>query len=177
MSMNDGASGSHGLASPQDTKIRCGSMNLGGAAPNFMTGHHLFSAMSQASGYNGLASPQVDLTNIGGGRPDASDVKALLRGRDVVGITESLDADADAGFEVVDQLIPMFKLEVLSKYQRLWKRFVASTLVVMWTRSQFGGISAFTREWAHFCPKKNKRVKGKSAMVEDAEDDEEVEEV
>ena len=91
--------------------------------------------------------------------------------------TKSLDADADAGFEVVDQLIPMFKLEVLSKYQRLWKRFVAFTLVVMWTRSQFGGISAFTREWAHFCPKKNKRVKGKSAMVEDAEDDEEVEEV
>ena len=110
--------------------------------------------------------------NIGGGRPDASDVKALLRGRDVVGITESLDADADAGFEVVDQL----KLEVLSKCQRFWKRFVAFTLVVMWTRSQFGGISAFAREWANFCPKK-KRVKGKSAMVEDAEDDEEVEEV
>ena len=46
----------------------------------------------------------------------------------------------------------------------------------MWSRNQFGGISPFTKEWAHFCPnpQKNKKVKGKPAIVEYDEDVEEV---
>ena len=92
----------------------------------------------------------------------------------------SLNADADDGFEVVSMpmpmLVPMPVPVPMSFYERRWKRFVAFGLVVMWSRNQFGGLSAFTREWAHFCPnpQKNKKVKGKPAIVEYDEDVEEV---
>ena len=79
----------------------------------------------------------------------------------------SLDADADDGFEVVGDVPPPLVVELKgSFYERRWKRFVAFGLVVMWSRNQFGGLSAFTREWAHFCPnpQKNKKVKGKPAI-------------
>ena len=82
----------------------------------------------------------------------------------------SLNADADAGFEVVSMpmpmLVPMPVPVPMSFYERRWKRFVAFALVVMWSRNQFGGLSAFTREWARFCPnpQKNKKVKGKPAI-------------
>ena len=96
----------------------------------------------------------------------------------------SLDADADDGFEVVSDVPPSLVVDVDvdgcflkgSYYERRWKRFVAFALVVMWSRNQFGGLSAFTREWAHFCPnpQKNKKVKGNPAIVEYDEDVEEV---
>ena len=96
----------------------------------------------------------------------------------------SLDADADDGFEVVSDVPPSLVVDVDvdgcflkgSYYERRWKRFVAFALVVMWSRNQFGGLSPFTKEWAHFCPnpQKNKKVKGKPAIVEYDEDVEEV---
>ena len=89
----------------------------------------------------------------------------------------SLNADADDGFEVVGDAPPPLVVELKgSFYERRWKRFVAFALVVMRTRSQFEGLSAFTREWAHFCPnpQKNKKVKGNPAIVEYDEDVEEV---
>ena len=79
----------------------------------------------------------------------------------------SLNADADDGFEVVGDAPPPVAVELQgSFYERRWKRFVAFALVIMWGRNQFGGLSPFTKEWAHFCPnpQKNKKVKGKPAI-------------
>ena len=89
----------------------------------------------------------------------------------------SLNADADDGIEVVGDVPPPVAVVLQgSFYERRWKRFVAFALVIMWGRNQFGGLSPFTKEWAHFCPnpQKNKKVKGNPAIVEYDEDVEEV---